>query len=72
LAAHETGGMARDILITLIVAGAAGLLAPVAHGSRTGALARIVRRAAVVVIALAVIGAATLAILSPQALLEGL
>ncbi|KAF0181827.1 MAG: hypothetical protein FD124_1621 [Alphaproteobacteria bacterium] len=60
--------MARDILITLILAGAAGLLAPVAHEGRIGALARIARSAALLVIALAFIGIAVLAIAAPQAL----
>lgn len=56
----------------MILAGAAGLLAPVSHGAQIGALGRIVRRVAVAVIALAVGGLAVRAIASPQVLFRGL
>jgi uncharacterized membrane protein YdfJ with MMPL/SSD domain len=64
--------MAQEILITLLLAGAAGLLAPARAGSRIDRWAKWVRRTAVLVIVMTLAAAATLAVTSPKTLLEGL
>lgn len=64
--------MARDILITLIIAGAAGLLTPVAPHARLGAYGVLIRRVALATIVATLIGAAVIAVMAPQSLLRGL